>query len=1080
MSRKKHKMKEHEKRHIQHQEDRIPIIHMNGHVLYIKQAQDKISQTIQDLLAERGWTNRYAALQMVIEEEEESTQIRASEDDKMEERMERASEDDKMDERHEESRTQATAPEGDMLDNKHNRPEGLMGAPEGDMMDNKHGGPEGLLERREMARETIDTQHEDAKISVRAHIPVIRESWCEPARDWTVCFWNINGLRNALRKKTLRGFLHTFLPTILCLSEIKQRKDKLAKLGKRLTSLLSEFGYTSYIFNTCDNPNSGYAGTAILSQVRPERFIEGWAHDDKEKDTEGRVVTAIFKSNIIVNTYAASSGLAAAGNDFEQKRRTYEKNMRQHIAFLKSNYTQPIQLVGDLNICPTVYDVFDGKTNRDRGVWPACKEWERTLYKQLLRESGFVNVYDELYMVDARSTGHHTFWQTAWQRALGQGWRLDHTLATPSLLNARRGEAEGKPYIRGIDNLTSVHGSDHCPCMYILYNAAPNSPRIRTDMTEKMATCTAVEYEHVVQEAYEARLAAIVSMINEGTQTDTTSEDVKLNRPDTASEDAKHMKVKEATMDVREEEVLCKLRDAFNLLPALEEDLSDDEDVIRDAQEEERLQPLMTFLEKDGPLTSDDALFLRTEAYHSDRIEPDMQARLASIIEASVPFIEVDMAGKPVKTLCDSGASYSILSVPTLVRLYGMAWRTKLKAGVRCLPRFELADGSFTKAAGMIDMEMSIHSNGRTVRQPFYVINTNREQAILGVDFFIRAGAVMNFSRKTIRFDRLHGVGKKRFEIAREATLRGAVAPVYLMREITLQPGEEIDVRGRMAGNDQLMGLQATGFIERAGHGNRRNHLTLESVTKFKGRAEAATIRIVNRDTSASTLLPGALIGYFTPTYAVKIAREDNIEDYVPENEISCLMKRFDFTTFERTDLQGAKSKRASAHLGAMRQPRENKHDATAVDVQRTATQCSHDRANFSAECTICGYTLEGRSAREEQAMEKEEERIPRDSTARGRSGMNFGREWLQENIRRQPETNQTQQQPSTSEDVKQQQPSTSEDVKQQQPSTSEDVKQQQPSTSEDVKQQQPSTSEDVKQQQPNTSEDVNNSNQYI
>ena len=115
----------------------------------------------------------------------------------------------------------------------------------------------------------------------------------------------------------LRDFFKVFYPTVICLSEIKQRKDKLSKLSKRLFALLSEFGYTSYHFNTCDTPETGYSGTAILSQVPPEEFIEGWAHDASLPDKEGRVITAVFETNIIVTTYAPSSGLIV--NDFEEK-----------------------------------------------------------------------------------------------------------------------------------------------------------------------------------------------------------------------------------------------------------------------------------------------------------------------------------------------------------------------------------------------------------------------------------------------------------------------------------------------------------------------------------------------------------------------------------------------------------------------------------------------------------------------------------------------------------------------------------------------------------------------------------------
>ena len=52
-----------------------------------------------------------------------------------------------------------------------------------------------------------------------------------------------------------------------------------------------------------------------------------------------------------------------------------------------------------------------------------------------------------------------------------------HTLVAPDILDAERGERSNKPYITHMSNLTAVHGSDYCPCEYILYNADPSIPR---------------------------------------------------------------------------------------------------------------------------------------------------------------------------------------------------------------------------------------------------------------------------------------------------------------------------------------------------------------------------------------------------------------------------------------------------------------------------------------------------------------------------------------------------------------------------------------------------------------------------
>ena len=143
--------------------------------------------------------------------------------------------------------------------------------------------------------------------SVIAHESIVAPA-SDRARHYTVMAWNINGIRSVLKDGTLRHLLKTYLPTILCLGELKKRADKLAKL-RDLLPLLKEFGYHSYHFNTCDAPNTGYSGTAIFARIPPQQFIEGWSPlIDAPSDTEGRVITAVFPNVTVVHTYSPSTG----------------------------------------------------------------------------------------------------------------------------------------------------------------------------------------------------------------------------------------------------------------------------------------------------------------------------------------------------------------------------------------------------------------------------------------------------------------------------------------------------------------------------------------------------------------------------------------------------------------------------------------------------------------------------------------------------------------------------------------------------------------------------------------------------
>ena len=817
-------------------------------------------------------------------------------------------------------------------------------------------GPETRRNRKRMQQ-----RFETASEAITAHKPVMVEDWPTP-RDWTIYFWNINGLKHVLKTGVLKRFLETFLPTVICLSEIKQRKDKLAKLSKRIITLLSEFGYTSYLFNTCDNPDTGYSGTAILSQVKPERFVEGWGHDTKAKDTEGRVITAVFTYHIIVNTYAPSSGLVLAKTNFEAKRRDHERNMAQHIRWLKLTYPErPIQLMGDLNICPTIHDVFDGETNEERRMWPGFKDWEQQLYREFLRDTDLVNAYDELHGVDARTMDHYTFWQTSWLRRQGKGWRLDHTLVTPDMLDAKRGEQSNRPYITQVSNLTAVPGSDHCPCGYILYNADPSVPR-------KARVNMVMDDDSWLQEPLSSQiLEAGSSKSSQQEHTDQHTRKVAEKEQKAPRNPLLHTEV---------EHILKDLEGRFQEL-SLEGIEDDDEDLLEDMEHGQRLHTLMEFLDKEGPIDADDLAYLDDAGDRRCRPEPDMRARMASVVSASVPMIEISINKTDVRILCDSGASYSVMSTKTLRRISGENWeRTVRRTG--CLPRFELADGSFTRATGRVRLSLKIHPNTRGLQQSFYVISTEKEQAILGVDFFIRTGAVLNFAKKTLRFERLHGVRQRRFEIEQQArTLRGAMSPIYLLRKVQLEPGEEIATECFLADSDSLSGIRATGEVVEAGQGTKLRHMTIPCVTRFRKKSNTATVRIANVDTTASTLLPGTIVGYFTPKCVVCIHEQmsgtkvPQPSDYAPEDEVVQMLKRFDFSTFREAATKGT---RAAANLGNIRRPERvvstaNNSDMSTVTQEGTARTflqsriCTHPNRTIAAVCTACGYKIQGTPA---------------------------------------------------------------------------------------------------------------------
>ena len=361
--------------------------------------------------------------------------------------------------------------------------------------------------------------------------------------------------------------------------------------------------------------------------------------------------------------------------------------------------------------------------------------------------------------------------------------------------------------------------------------------------------------------------------------------------------------------------------------------------------DDDYLGPFDRFINKTGELDEDDREFLNYST-DSDHIDPCIEARYASIITASVPYIDIRIHGNIVKTLCDSGASYSIISSSLIRKLLGESWQRQLN--VRgYLPRFELADGSFSSALGKITLPMEMQQN-KIVQQRFYILDTQSDQSILGVDFFIRSGAVLDFAKMTIRFQKLNRVKNKSFQIATEVpTLRGAVSPVYLSQAITLQPGEEVTTTCFLAATDPVCQherqyLRPTGIIDRGGKGTQLPHITATCVTRFGGEQHLAAMRIANLDTSPSRLEAGAVVGYFTP-HSIITTDEKDATDYVPKDEVVNVLRTFDLSTFRGSDIKGSPS---------AEEDKEGKEDVH--------TTCNHDKRPFAAECTVCGYKMIG------------------------------------------------------------------------------------------------------------------------
>ena len=242
--------------------------------------------------------------------------------------------------------------------------------------------------------------------------------------------------------------------------------------------------------------------------------------------------------------------------------------------------------------------------------------------------------------------------------------------------------------------------------------------------------------------------------------------------------------------------------------------------------------------------------------------------RKARLSQASVPYLTVYLSTVIASFLADSGASYSILSTRSVSDMLGGSWSDSIVRDGGWLPKFELADGSHTSAIGKVMLDIGFTEKGKRVRQNFFVLKSETPIAILGVDFFMRSGAVLNFATSKMSFRKLQGVRQVPFQVRRATTLRGASCPVYLDEPLRLLPGQKARVLGVLGDGDPLSSCTATGTIEPVGKGHQAGHAIKFSVTRFDC-TDRATVEIWNESAEPSILKAGSLIACLVPAPVV-------------------------------------------------------------------------------------------------------------------------------------------------------------------------------------------------------------------
>lgn len=241
--------------------------------------------------------------------------------------------------------------------------------------------------------------------------------------------WNINGIRAAIKN----GFpesLAKMNPDVIGLQEVKIDNDR------RAAEAFEFKGYEDH-WHSAKKP--GYAGTAILSKIKPLKLTAGI--DLAHFDDEGRTITAEFEKFYLINNYFpnAQPGL---------KRIKYKEDYnRDLLAYAKKlEKKKPVIICGDLNVAMEEIDLARPKENVGE---PGFSDEERYWGREYLK-AGLIDTFRHLHPEEKK----YSWWSyRGGARGRNVGWRIDYILISEKL----------KSKLVSAEIRNDIMGSDHCP-----------------------------------------------------------------------------------------------------------------------------------------------------------------------------------------------------------------------------------------------------------------------------------------------------------------------------------------------------------------------------------------------------------------------------------------------------------------------------------------------------------------------------------------------------------------------------------------------------------------------------------------
>ena len=668
--------------------------------------------------------------------------------------------------------------------------------------------------------------------------------------EFTTAIWNVNGIGALVKKGALRRFLTRHNPDVIALSEIKISLKKLNR-NRAIHLLLRAFGYLHCYWHPMTTGHGGLHGTALFCKTEPKQVIRGWAHDPEGSDGDGRVITAVFKTHVMIHTYTPCSTwpekkmtekwTRAKAKAKDRRRRTFDARLQRHTAYMKGKTRKPVILCGDMNVTAKKED----HDLRKPCIWtyPGHKPWEREDFHNRNRQLELVDVYR--HFVPKATAEDHTQWQNESAYIRGHGQRIDYVLASNELLRESLTApltGQTAPHITRISLDQRMQGSDHCPLFFTM----------NTGSTLQSGECSPTEIPPTQDEH------------NGTTVTETPTS------PDVAGTDSMNPGDKRDTK--REHTTMSATpltRSEFEALPSMAMHTEPDTGDIATYSHDEYPECLSNPHDHAFDTFADSTAPLFTSIDNSD-VTSTKAATVASLMQckamtASVPT-SWTQAGQgeeaKLKTLWDTGASYTILSYDAYRRLRDTASRYRLSRPGGVTPSFMLANGDIVKPMGKLQLHLRF--GAEEIKHRAWVMRGGQFDLILGVDFFSKWDATFHFTEGNEHI-KIHGLPRKPtipFRVNRVNTFRGAASPVVTKETLLLKPRCRYRTNLRLMTGDGLVHMNSVGIIEGTNEGNSHCHLVTTTISKMEDGQMVA--EVVNFTDKPVTLREGTLVGSYT------------------------------------------------------------------------------------------------------------------------------------------------------------------------------------------------------------------------